>query len=47
MVNAQEWLDKEYPLENRNQVKQLNIYNKNLTGELKLDGFSNLTKLYC
>ena len=48
MVNAQEWLDKEYPLAERSKITELDIYNKNLTGELKLLGFSDsLSFLTC
>lgn len=67
MVNAQEWLDKNYSYYGKRQRKgrkgninnhqgygkkkskitELNIYGKNLVGELKLVEFSNLTLLYC
>ena len=47
MVNAQEWLDKEYPLETRDEVKKLNISNKNLEGSLYLERFINLEILDC
>ena len=51
MVNAQEWLDKNYPQENRKNVKELNIgssdINITLEGELDLTDFTNLEKLDC
>ena len=47
MVNAQAWLDENYLLSRRNEVTKLNTGNKNLTGELKLVGFGNLTVLNC
>src|SRR4051794_22076834 len=42
MVNAQEWLDKEYPLVKRGEITELKICFENLEGELKLLGFSAL-----
>src|SRR4051812_139706 len=47
MVNAQEYLDKKYPLTARINIKKLDISYKNLTGSLNLTGFNNLTKLNC
>ena len=47
MANAQEWLDKEYPLEKRTEITELNVNGKNLEGELRLTGFFKLKKLYC
>ncbi|MCE8163454.1 MAG: hypothetical protein I3273_05440 [Candidatus Moeniiplasma glomeromycotorum] len=51
MVNAQEWLDKNYPKETREKVKMLDICKKNigekLEGKLKLKDFSNLKELKC
>ena len=44
MVNAQEWLNKEYPLEKRIEITDLNINGKVLEGELKLTGFFKLKK---
>jgi len=41
MVNAQEWLDKEYPLEKRVEVTDLNVNSRDLEGELELKGFLN------
>lgn len=47
MVNAQEWLNKEYSLEKRTEITDLNINSKDLEGELKLTGFFKLKKLDC
>ncbi len=47
MVNAQEWLDENYPKEERKDIKELQIDNKNLEGKLDLVGFANLEALYC
>ena len=47
MVNAQEWLDKDYPKGGRSKVKELHIDNKNLEGKLDLSDFVNLEKLDC
>ena len=53
MVNAQEWLDQNYPSEVTEEIKKreniiyLNINRKNLEGDLKLEGFINLKKLDC
>src|SRR4051794_10319484 len=47
MVNAQEWLDKEYPLEKRLGIKQLNIADQKLLGSLNLNSFINLEYLNC
>ena len=50
---AQEWLDKNYPLEATEAIKKreniifLNINGKNLEGDLKLERFTNLKKLDC
>lgn len=45
-INAQEWLDLNYPLDSRNWY-YLNISNQNLTRFLSLDGFTNLIELNC
>ncbi|KLL04558.1 MAG: hypothetical protein MRERV_18c015 [Mycoplasmataceae bacterium RV_VA103A] len=45
--SAQEWLDKNYPKENRKEVTELNIREKNLEGHLDLKDFTNLKKLNC
>ncbi len=42
MVNAQEWLDRNYPKENRNEVREVYILEFNLEGELDLSDFKNL-----
>ncbi|KLL03087.1 MAG: hypothetical protein MRECE_18c016 [Mycoplasmataceae bacterium CE_OT135] len=47
MVNAQEWLDKEYPKEQRNTIKRLGISIKSFTGNLDLSDFINLEELNC
>src|SRR6185437_11407025 len=58
MVNAQEWLDANYPKEERHKIKKLNIdklsrinsvegIEEELQGELKLEGFVNLEELRC
>jgi hypothetical protein len=45
--NAQEWLDYRYPFPNRKNIKWLDISYRNLTGPLKLEGFTNLKDLIC
>ena len=45
MVNAQEWLDKEYPHEKRNEITQIFARNKNLEGKLVIKDFAKLAKL--
>ena|SRR5437764_12320394 len=45
MVNAQEWLDREYPKEERSEVEKLSINEKELKGNLVLKEFTKLTKL--
>lgn len=47
MVNAQEWLDSNYPKEERKEVKELDISNKFLENDLDLSDFVNLEKLDC
>ena len=42
MVNAQQWLDKNYPKHTRKQVTRLDISNRDLEGGLNLEGFENL-----
>lgn len=46
-VDAQEWLDKEYPKEKRTNIKKLDISNKGLKGSLDLRDFANLEELDC
>jgi len=49
MVNAQQWLDKNYPLMVRRNVKEIkvNLLFRKLEGQFKLEEFANLEKLYC
>lgn len=57
MVNAQEWLDKEYPASRRSEKTELDIskgkikkwliHDSTLKGDLKLEGFTNLRTLNC
>jgi len=47
MVNAQQWLDQNYPKNTRKNVKELDISNKNLEGELDLEDFVDLIDLDC
>ena len=46
-LQAQFWLDYNYPKEKRSEITKLDISEKKLTGKLKLKGFINLTKLDC
>jgi hypothetical protein len=45
MVQAQYYLDHYYPYRTRNTVSDLNLSNKNLTGDLNISNFFNLQKL--
>ncbi|RIA85607.1 hypothetical protein C1645_741451 [Glomus cerebriforme] len=45
MVNAQIWLDANYPKEARASITELDISNKNLEGSLDFEGFTNVRKL--
>lgn len=47
MVNAQEWLDKNYPKEERKETKKLDVNDKSLEGYLDLSDFVNLEELTC
>ena len=47
MVKAQEWLDQNYPKEERENVKELKIGQKNLEGHLNLQDFVSLEFLDC
>lgn len=47
MVNAQEYLNKYFPTNERVNISKLNIYNQNLTGHLDLSTFPNLKELNC
>jgi hypothetical protein len=46
-TNAQDYLDKKYPLNERSWVTSLHIMNEHLIGCLKLTGFNNLLHLNC
>lgn len=45
MVNAQTYLDTNYPVTNRANITSLDLNNKDLEGNLILSGFANLKKL--
>jgi len=45
MVNAQQYLDKNYPKEKRKEYNELDLSSKDLEGFLTLDGFTSLRKL--
>ncbi|RHZ35521.1 hypothetical protein [endosymbiont GvMRE of Glomus versiforme] len=47
MIKAQEWLDKNYPKNQRGDIKKLDISKKNLEGTLDLSDFVNLEELDC
>ena len=47
MVNAQEWLNKNYPPAIRKEITELNSSYKKLEGNLDLTGFTNLERLDC
>src|SRR4051812_39863916 len=47
MVNAQEYLDQNYPLSERKEIKELNLNYKDLVGTLDLSDFSKLEELDC
>ncbi|CAH1757576.1 12395_t:CDS:2 [Entrophospora sp. SA101] len=47
MVSVQQYLNKNYPKENREEVTKLDISNKNLEGELDLTDFVILEELDC
>lgn len=44
-VNAQEWLDKNYPKKKRKKVKEIKASNQRLEGNLDLSDFVNLERL--
>ena len=46
-ICAQEWLNRNYPIETREKIKKLVISEKGLKGELSLGGFTNLEYLDC
>ncbi|KLL03457.1 MAG: hypothetical protein MRECE_16c025 [Mycoplasmataceae bacterium CE_OT135] len=46
MVNAQEWLDEKYPLNQREQIEEVsNNYGGELIGELVIENFPNLKRI--
>jgi Leucine-rich repeat (LRR) protein len=45
MVNAQEWLDENYPKEKRQEIERLVISYRNLEGNLNIENFPNLHTL--
>ena len=45
MIDAQQWLDQNYPFANRTNITDLDISNKDLRGPLAFGGFINLRKL--
>jgi|SRR6185437_12786603 len=47
MTNAQNYLDQNYPKEQRGEIIELDIKIKNLTGHLDLSDFSSLKVLRC
>ena len=48
LVNTnQQWLEANYPKDQRKDLKELNIADKNLEGELDLSDFTSLEKLLC
>ena len=47
MVDAQEWLNKNYPKSSREKIKVLNISEKELKDTLNLSGFGNLEEIKC
>src|SRR6266487_2999660 len=47
MIQAQEYLDQNYPQTQRKTITNLNLCYKNLQGSLGLADFPNLEELYC
>ncbi|CAG8608389.1 5800_t:CDS:2 [Ambispora gerdemannii] len=47
LQSTQAYLDFFYPLTNRSKIKKLDFIEKDLTGDLNLTGFDNLTELDC
>ncbi|CAG8605505.1 726_t:CDS:1 [Cetraspora pellucida] len=47
MVNAQQYLEENYPVASRNNITELDLSNKNLEGSIRFNnsGFNNLLKL--
>jgi len=46
VINAQKWLNENYPKKKRKGIKKIDIAEKNLKGSLSLVKFSDLTTLY-
>jgi hypothetical protein len=47
MVEAQKYLDKNYPLEKRKEITDIDISNKDLQGDLVIDGFNKIERFNC
>ena len=47
MVNAQHYINQNYPKGERGKIKKLWIHSKNLEGKLDLSGFVSLKELHC
>lgn len=47
MVNVQEWLDKNYPEEERSEIKELDAKNRDLEGQLVIENFPKLERIEC
>ncbi|RHZ36051.1 hypothetical protein [endosymbiont GvMRE of Glomus versiforme] len=46
MAKAQEWLEENYPKEEREEIKKLNL-SRDLEGSLKLEGFVKMEQFHC
>jgi hypothetical protein len=46
MVNAQEWLDRNYLKENRSKAREIYLSEPSLEGELDLGDFTELCRIY-
>ena len=44
-MRVQEWLDKNYPKEERSRIEEIYLNEPNLEGELDLKGFNSLEKI--
>jgi Leucine-rich repeat (LRR) protein len=47
MVKAQDWLEQHYPRDQRKNIFNLDISNKNLESDLIIEGFYNLKSFSC
>jgi len=47
MVNVQQWLDNNYPLENRNEAIKISLRREKLIGALIIDNWPNLEEIDC